>query len=129
MTARRTRYKNLHKYVMIRTNMKLQPNLLQIAQLLDTDSRNLRNCSLREGSVIVAMGVEGYDELEAAELEKATQDLQQMIADGQVGEIRMDVTFGRELHLLRLHRGGGVHWPKNSLHKQGHEYIIAKCKP
>ena len=36
--------------------------------------------------MIVAMGVEGYDELEAAELEKATQDLQQMIADGQVGQ-------------------------------------------
>ena len=80
----------------------------QIAQLLDTDSRNLRNCSVREGSVIVAMGVEGYDEVEAAELEKATQDLQQMIADGQVGEIRMDVTFGRELQLLRLHRRVGV---------------------
>ena len=65
---------------------RVKPTLFQIAQLLDTDSRNLRNCSVREGSVIVAMGVEGYDELEAAELEKATQDLQQMIADGQVGE-------------------------------------------
>ena len=103
MTARRTRYNNLHKYVMIRTNMKLQPHLLQIAQLLDTDSRNLKNCSVREGSVIVAMGVEGYDEVEAAELEKATQDLQQMIADGQVGEIRKDEFVG-ELLLLTSHK-------------------------
>ena len=53
--------------------------------------------------MIVAMGVEGYDELEAAELEKATQDLQQMIADGQVGEIRMDEIVG-ELLLLTSHQ-------------------------
>ena len=59
--------------------------LFQIADLLDTDSRNLKNCSVREGSVIVSMNVEGYDELEAAELEKATEDLQQMISEGQVG--------------------------------------------
>ena len=57
---------------------------LQIADLLDTDSRNLKNCTLREGSVIVGMTVEGYEELEAAELEKATEDLQQMISEGQV---------------------------------------------
>ena len=50
--------------------------------------------------MIVAMGVEGYDELEAAELEKATQDLQQMIADGQVGEIRMDEFVGELLLLI-----------------------------
>ena len=53
--------------------------------------------------MIVAMGVEGYDEVEAAELEKATQDLQQMIADGQVGEIRMDEIIG-ELLLLTSHK-------------------------
>ena len=57
---------------------------LQIADLLDTDSRNLKNCTLREGSVIVGLTVEGYEELEAAELEKATDDLQQMISEGQV---------------------------------------------
>ena len=57
----------------------------QIAEYLDTDTRNLKNCSLREGSVIVSMNVEGYDELEAAELEKATDDLEQMIAEGKVG--------------------------------------------
>ena len=60
----------------------------QIADYLDTDSRNLKNCSVREGSVIVSMNVEGYDELEAAELEKATEDLQQMISEGQVGRIK-----------------------------------------
>ena len=60
----------------------------QIAEYLDTDSRNLKNCSLREGSVIVSMNVEGYDELEAAELEKATDDLEQMIAEGKVGLLR-----------------------------------------
>ena len=59
--------------------------LFQIADLLDTDSRNLKNCTLREGSVIVSMNVEGYEELEAAELEKATEDLQQMISEGKVG--------------------------------------------
>ena len=63
--------------------------LFQIADLLDTDSRNLKNCTLREGSVIVSMNVEGYEELEAAELEKATEDLQQMISEGKVGCARL----------------------------------------
>ena len=71
---------------LIKSDMHIQTMLchFQIADLLDTDSRNLKNCTLREGSVIVGMTVEGYEELEAAELEKATEDLQQMISEGQV---------------------------------------------
>ncbi len=56
----------------------------QIADLLATDINNIKNVSCRPGSVVMSMLVESTDQVDAAELEKATDELKKMLQDGKV---------------------------------------------
>jgi hypothetical protein len=67
----------------------------QMANLLGCDERNINNMTARRGSVVVNMVVEGYDEMSAADLDRATKDLAQAFSEGKISLVR---------------RGGGNHF-------------------